>query len=179
MCSKSIRFSDQADDRLSKVALKLKRTKRQVVTEMVDYFYRSRKDPSDLSDEMLKKDLSRGIDRIVSFIRTQEEQLLIPVHGMLQDTLKSMVGIKASLKTVDARQTDLVKIVLEQGKILVNQDLQLKAMFEGLAKKERLKSDFRRIMEDYFVAREALGWPASQAKKEELVRIVRQALEKL
>jgi len=60
---------------------------------MVDYFYRSKKDPSDPGDEMLKRELSSGISRMLSFIRQQEKDFLL--------TLFTDSGV---LKTVSLRQ---------------------------------------------------------------------------
>jgi hypothetical protein len=40
------------DEKFEKIALKLGRTKRQVFIQMVDYFYKSKKVPSDLNDEL-------------------------------------------------------------------------------------------------------------------------------
>jgi len=53
--SKSVRFPKEVDERLSLLARKLGRTKREVVMQMVECFYKSKKDPTDLNDEVLKK----------------------------------------------------------------------------------------------------------------------------
>src|SRR5699024_11045779 len=85
--SKSVRFPKEVDDRLSLLARKLGRTKREIVMQMVDYFYKSKKDPSDLNDEVLKKELSSGINRILSFIRKQENDLLAPMYSALDQLM--------------------------------------------------------------------------------------------
>ncbi|WP_286421095.1 BfmA/BtgA family mobilization protein [Myroides odoratimimus] len=54
----SIRFSKPVNEKLEKLALGFKRSKKELFTQMVDYFYRSKKDPSDFRDEVLKKELS-------------------------------------------------------------------------------------------------------------------------
>src|SRR3546814_3387525 len=71
MAEKSVRYPAAVDEKFGKVALKLGRTKRQLFIQMVDYFYKSKKDTADLNDEVLKKELSSGIHRIISFIRQQ------------------------------------------------------------------------------------------------------------
>ena len=81
--TRSVRFPVEVDSRLTLLSRKLGRTKRQLVMEMVDYFYRSKKDPADLNDEALKKELSSGVNRILSFIRKQETDLLVPLYSML------------------------------------------------------------------------------------------------
>jgi len=62
---KSVRFPEAVDERLTLLARKLGRTKRELFMQMVDYFYKSKKDPADLNDEVLKKELSSGISRIL------------------------------------------------------------------------------------------------------------------
>lgn len=53
--TKSVSFPKEIDDRLALLSRKLGRTKRLLVMQMVDYFYKSKKDPADLNDEVLKK----------------------------------------------------------------------------------------------------------------------------
>lgn len=43
----SIRFSKLVNEKLEKLAFGFKRNKKELFTQMVDYFYRSKKDPSD------------------------------------------------------------------------------------------------------------------------------------
>ncbi|RQP13837.1 MAG: hypothetical protein EAS52_18690, partial [Parapedobacter sp.] len=81
--TKSVRFTEAVDERLTLLAQKLGRTKRQLVVQMVDYFYKSKKDPADLNDEVLKKELANGISRILSFIRKQEGDLLVPMYSAM------------------------------------------------------------------------------------------------
>lgn len=52
------RFPMEVGCRLEHISRKLGRTKRLLVMQMVDYFYRSKKDPAELNDEVLKKVLS-------------------------------------------------------------------------------------------------------------------------
>ncbi|MGE8424318.1 MAG: hypothetical protein ACN6PI_15890, partial [Sphingobacterium siyangense] len=59
---RSVRFPVEVDDRLALLSRKLGRTKRLLVMQMVDYFYKSKKDPADLNDEILKKELSSVVN---------------------------------------------------------------------------------------------------------------------
>ena len=77
--NKSVRFSTDTDLKFSKLAEKLGRSKQELFGQMVDYFYKSKKDPADLNDELLKKELGQGINRIISFIKTQEKEALSPM----------------------------------------------------------------------------------------------------
>jgi hypothetical protein len=77
--NKSVRFSGETDRKFSIVAEKMGRSKQELFAQMVDYFYKSKKDPGDLNDEMLKKEISQGINRIISFIKTQEKETLAPM----------------------------------------------------------------------------------------------------
>lgn len=75
----SIRYPAEVDDKLEKLSQGLKRSKKELFCQMVDYFYRSKKDPADWGDEILKKQLSSGINRIISFIRQQEKYFILPL----------------------------------------------------------------------------------------------------
>ena len=77
---KSIRFSTSVDEKLNILSRKLGRSKKQVLAQMVDYFYSTKKDPIDLNDEMLKKEITSGISKIISFYRQQENDLLVPQY---------------------------------------------------------------------------------------------------
>jgi len=77
--NKSVRFTEATDEKFGKIAEKLGRSKQDLLAEMVDYFYKSKKDPLDLSDELLKKELGQGINRIISFVKVQEKDILAPM----------------------------------------------------------------------------------------------------
>ena len=66
---RSVRYPLITDQKFEKIALKLGRTKRQVFIQMVDYFYKSKKDPMDLNDEMLKNTLMKVISSISALSR--------------------------------------------------------------------------------------------------------------
>ncbi len=75
---RSVRYPLIVDQKFEKVAQKLGRTKRELFIQMVDYFYKSKKDPKDLNDEMLKNALMKNHKEYIGFIKTQETELLIP-----------------------------------------------------------------------------------------------------
>lgn len=79
LANKSVRFGGDTDLKFSKLSEKLGRSKQELFGQMVDYFYKSQKDPGDLNDELLKKELGQGINRIISFIKTQEKEALTPI----------------------------------------------------------------------------------------------------
>ncbi|MEO6523851.1 MAG: BfmA/BtgA family mobilization protein [Mucilaginibacter sp.] len=176
---KSIRYPQAVDVKMEKLALKLGRTKRALFIQMVDYFYKSKKDPADLNDEMLKKELSNGINRIISFFKTQEQDLLQPTFTQA-NTLVTIANrrtewinklndwLNAHKKTVD--HVDERIGVLEKAMEKTQKNLDDKAL---------LKSRFNKILEYYISQRESLGWPVSAAKKEELQAQVRQSLQNL
>ncbi|HEY9561911.1 MAG TPA: BfmA/BtgA family mobilization protein [Anseongella sp.] len=176
---KSVRYPLAVDQKFEKVALKLGRTKRQIFIQMVDYFYKSKKDPADLNDEVLKKELSSGIHRIISFIRQQENDLLAPIYSEVQE-----------LNTTTLQHTRLLEKYSQQN-IADGQRLDaflprlrgiedvLTAMQNRLLEKEILKQKFRKILDFYINHREALGWPVSGAKKTELAEQARRSLQNL
>lgn len=177
--TKSVRFPKEIDDRLALLSRKLGRTKRLLVMQMVDYFYKSKKDPADLNDEVLKKELSSSVNRILSFIRKQESDLLVPVYSML-DELTAMVKLMGSItKAIAESQLKGNSALGESLAYAKLMDANLKNLILALGEKETLKSNFRKILEHYIAQRETLGWPVSATKKEELAKQVRNAVEKL
>src|ERR1700761_3844633 len=86
---RSVRYPMVVDQKFDKIALKLGRTKRQVFIQMVDYFYKSKKDPIDLNDELLKNTLLKNHHQYIGFIKTQENMLLVPIKTMLDRIFES------------------------------------------------------------------------------------------
>lgn len=177
--TKSVRYPVATDIKLEKIALKLGRTKKTTVIQMVEYFYRSKKDPLDLNDELLKKELVNGNNRIIGFFKTQEKDFLLPIFSD-----------SGTLITIAKQHTMYLK---EVGKYMV-QDLEnMKKLAEGMTALQRgiartqthlddkalLKLRFSKILEYYITQRESLGWTTANVKKEELQAHVRQSLENL
>jgi predicted RNA-binding protein YlxR (DUF448 family) len=84
----------------------LGRSKQELFGQMVDYFYKSKKDPGDLNDELLKKELGQGINRIISFIKTQEKEALTPIMAdgrELQRNLTFLMGQVYQFFNVDPK----------------------------------------------------------------------------
>lgn len=176
---KSVRFSIEIDERLAILSRKLGRTKRMLVIQMVDYFYKSKKDPADLNDEVLKKELSSGVNRILSFIRKQESDLLVPIYSMSSEliTLTKLLG--SISKVIAEGQLKGNESNNENLKQIKTVDNHLKQLLTKVGEKETLKSHFGKILEHYITQRESLGWSVSAVKKEELAKQVRNALDKL
>jgi len=87
---KSVRFSSETDRKFTALAAKTGRSKQELFALMVDYFYKSKKDPADLNDEMLKKEISQGINRIIAFMKTQEKDALAPLLAGSMATEKEL-----------------------------------------------------------------------------------------
>lgn len=176
---KSIRYPAEADLKLAKLALKLGRTKKLLFMQMIDYFYKSKKDPKDLNDELLKKELVNGVNRIISFIRTQEKDFLLPMFTDNGKLLQIMPSINKYLNGLgqyainDEKKTE--NILYSLGLL----DNAVSRIHTYQEEKALLKSKFRKILDYYIAQRETLGWPVSSAKKEELQNHVRQSLENI
>ncbi|MGJ1366762.1 BfmA/BtgA family mobilization protein [Sphingobacterium spiritivorum] len=177
--TRSVRFPMEVDGRLQHLSLKIGRTKRLLVIQMVDYFYRSKKDPADLNDEVLKKELSSGVSRILSFIRKQETDLLVPVYSMLDELTTMHRQQSGAIDIISDEQQQASKFLKANTEYLGSLDKVLKKLLLGIAEKQELKDNFRKILEHYICQRETLGWPVSAARKEELAKQVREALDKL
>jgi hypothetical protein len=175
----SIRYPKEVDDKMEKLAKNLGRSKKELFCQMVDYFYRSKKDPADPGDEMLKRELSSGISRIISFIRQQEKDFLLPLFTDSE-----------VLKTISLRQKDILEAISkhllsesEKTSVLAKRSEQiingLKHLVSKQKEKEILKEEFSRLLDYYAVQREEMGWTTSGIKKEELIAHVKQSLKNL
>jgi alpha-D-ribose 1-methylphosphonate 5-triphosphate synthase subunit PhnG len=92
--NKSVRFGGDTDLKFSKLSETLGRSKQELFGQMVDYFYKSKKDPGDLNDELLKKELGQGINRIISFIKTQEKEALTPMMADGRELQRSLASLR-------------------------------------------------------------------------------------
>ncbi|WP_379085550.1 BfmA/BtgA family mobilization protein [Pedobacter sp. UC225_65] len=175
---KSLRFSAEVNVKLEKFARKLGRSKLMVFCQMVDYFYRTGKDPLDISDELLRKTLSKNHDAYTSFIKVQEKDLLIP----MREESRRMV----------ASQEKIVKFFNEQlipsnKKLLDNQNAQMekfketdkliRMVYNRMEEKLQLKKRFMRILENYTQSRDSLGRFDGAEKRELIERSKRQVEE--
>lgn len=175
----SIRYPKETDDKMQKLSKNFRRSKKELFCQMVDYFYASKKDPTDPGDEMLKRELSSGINRIISFIRQQEKDFLLP---LLSDT--------GNLKAVFSRQMEILEGIgrhlldeSEKNAILTIHSQQLingiKHLISKQKEKEMLKEQFNQLLDYYISQREEMGWSKAGVKKEELMERVKKALAKL
>lgn len=173
----AIKHSKTTGERLHKISLALGRSKRLVFSQMVDYFYRNKKDPTDLNDELLKNSLAKSHKTYMGFIRSQEELLLLPVKQGVEKMISNQRDIVkffneqvlAANKTLLSGQQEMIKINHENEKLL-------KAVFQRMEAKERLKLKFLQVLNSYIKAREELG-SFKGREKEELVEIARKQVE--
>lgn len=171
---RSVRYPVPVDEKLVKIALKLGRTKRQVFIQMVDYFYKSKKDPLDLNDELLKNALMKNHQQYISFIKSQENMLLIPMKTEMDRMTTSQV------KIIERFNTEVLRHNVD---VLNNQKLQdqklnaigiiMETMQKGLKSKETLKSQFLFILDSYIKSRDAFGMMTSGREKEELIAVTK------
>ncbi|MBB6110282.1 hypothetical protein SAMN05421821_10689 [Mucilaginibacter lappiensis] len=177
---KTIRFPVKTDEKLQTIANKNGLTKLDLFIYMVDYFYKSKKDPRDLNDELLKNAINRKTDNIVAFIKTQEQELLIPmkkdseriitVQGKIVDFFNHHI-----LKYNDAQKAAYA----EQTKNINQIAKYLSGLDTAQYDKKTLKSRFSEILEHYIQNREQMGMLTKQVEKDELIRYVRNMLRNL
>lgn len=171
---RSVRYPILVDQKFEKIALKLGRTKREFFIQMVDYFYKSKKDPIDLNDELLKNALMKNHQQYISFIKSQENMLLIPMKTEMDRVSVSQAKIIERFDT---------QILEANTKLLNNQNSQdqklnaigviMDAMQKGLKSKEALKSQFLYILDSYIRSRDAFGMMTSGREKEELIAVTK------
>jgi len=177
---KTLRFSISVDEKLQKVALKSGLTKLDFFIAMVDYFFKSKKDPRDLNDEVLKKEINKKTDNIIGFIKTQEEELLRP---MKKDGERM---IAAQGKIINFFNENIIKHNDEQKAASKIQSSNIGKIAEYLQKldtsqydKKALKAKFSDLLEYYIKSREQISGFSKQAEKDELASHVRQQVKNL
>lgn len=177
---RSVRYPVTVDQKFEKIALKLGRTKRQVFIQMVDYFYKSKKDPMDLNDELLKNTLMKNHQQYIGFIKSQENLLLIPMK-----TEMDRVSVSQG-KIIDRFNTEVLKRnvdVLNKQNVHDQKLNAIGVMMETIRKnqksKEALKAQFLFILDSYIKSRDAFGMMTSGREKEELISVTKAQVDLL
>ena len=166
---RTVKYSVQDDVKFEKIALKLGRSKRLVFSQMLDYFYRSKKDPTDLNDELLKNTILKGQKEYIGFIKTQETELLIPIKRDLARMLEALGKIVDSFNGRVLKQNDdVLANQLAQAKKLLTLNEVMGSIEMKIGTKERLKKNFMLILNSYIKERERMGMMTSGKEKEEL-----------
>ncbi|MES2064630.1 MAG: BfmA/BtgA family mobilization protein [Bacteroidota bacterium] len=177
---KTIRFPVKTDQKLLAIANKCGLTKLDFFIYMVDYFYKSKKDPRDLNDELLKNAINKKTDNIIAFIRTQEQELLIPTK---KDSERM---IASQLKIINFFNQQVIKYNDEQKAAYKVQLQNISKIADFLTKldatqieSKNLKAKFKVILEYYISTREQMGMMTKQVEKDALIQNVRQQVNNL
>lgn len=178
--TKSVRYPASVDAKFLTTALKLGRPKRLLFIQMVDYFYKSKKDPLDLNDEILKNALLKSHKEYIGFIKTQETELLIPI----KTDVRQMITSQKTL--IDFFNTHIIN---HNSTLLGNQQKQINKFLEldelirlihvRLDNKEKLKKEFVYIFESYVKVRDSFGLMTSGKEKEELILKINKQISSL
>ena len=173
---KSIRFPQKSDDKLSALVLKFGRSKKLFLVQMIDYFYRSKKDPADSGDELLKRELSYGINRILSFVKQQEKDLLIPTMNLNTENFRLLNVFHEKLQ----EQDQVLTVQNQQSSKILNELNQLsKSISKNKAEKALLISNIIMLFDRFLVKRDAIGWSLNSVKKDELYKKLLSDIKKL
>lgn len=173
---KSIRFPVTAHNKLLKLSEKFGRNQSLLFVQMVEYFYRSSKDPLDIGEEQLRKALSRNHDAYTSFIKSQEKVLLIPMRVEMERMIKNQEQIISFFND---------QVLKANKSLLENQQVQIKAisesekmiriLYQDREIKKILQQKFLIILDTYIKNRENLG-SFKTREKEELVELTRKQI---
>jgi hypothetical protein len=156
---KTIRFPETSDQNLQKLADKTGLTKLAFFIAMVDYFYKSKKDPRDLNDER---------DLLIPLKRDGEK--IIKVQGNIVALFNESI-IKQNNQHTDA--------LINQSKNIEKIAGFLQKLDTARLQKDTLKLRFSEILEYYIRSRENMGLVVKQIDKDTLVKNVRQQLQNL
>jgi flagellar hook-associated protein FlgK len=174
--SKTLRFSVETDEKLGKLAQKFGLSKFQFFNRMVEYFHRTKKDPSDTNDDALKNTLVKNHDTYIRFIRVQEEKILIPVKTEVDRMVASQIKIINSFNSqVLKANKDILNGQQAQSQKYEETERLLKIITDKLDSKESLKLKFLYILNYYNKA----IMNASPKDRETLLQETRQHIIKL
>lgn len=144
---RTVKYSVETDAKLQKLADGAGCSKRDFFILMVEYFYRTKKDPKDINDELLKRALSKNHDTYIRFIRAQEEKILIPLKVEFDRMVASQI------KIIDSFNSQVLKanrdILSGQHSQATQTDKVLRLITEKLDAKKSLKQKFLYIL-NYF-----------------------------
>lgn len=166
---KSIRFPLGTHQKLVRLCEKLGRNQVELFIAMVDYFYRTKKDPADINDELLKNALAKNHQTYIRFIRSQEDNLLIPVKESVD---RMIVNQREIVRYFNEQVLNANKIIQQQQE---TQARQLEAISQQLDGKEKLKVKFLYILTSYTRAVQT----ASSKERESLLQEAKQQINKL
>jgi hypothetical protein len=177
---KTIRFPVKTDEKLQTIANKNGLTKLDLFVYMVDYFYKSKKDPRDLNDDLLKNAINKKTDNIVAFIKTQEHELLIPIKKDAERVSGNQQKIVAFFNEHIIKHNDLQKAAyqdqLNNIAIIVKY---LKDFNTVQYDKMALKKKFADILEYYIKYREQMNAFTKQVEKDDIIKHIREQVKNL
>lgn len=177
---RTVKYATADAVKFEKIAQKLGRSQRVVFSQMVDYFYRSKKDPVDFNDELLKTTIVKGQKDAVGFIRTQEKELLIPMKRDMTIMIESQKKlIDCFNNQVLAQNNSLLQKQQEQAAKFSGYDQLMKLISSRMDTKESLKREFSLILDNYIKIRDSYGMMTSGKEKEELANGARYQLKLL
>ena len=177
---RSVRYPVLVDQKFEKIALKLGRTKRQVFIQMVDYFYKSKKDPVDLNDELLKNTLLKNHQQYIGFIKTQENMLLVPIKTLMDRIGESQRQIIERFNTeVLQHNVDVLNNQHAQAVVFSEIGRLMDVISKSHKSKETLKAQFMSILESYIRSREAFTMMTSGREKDELIGMIKDQVRTL
>ncbi|HMI01259.1 MAG TPA: BfmA/BtgA family mobilization protein [Pedobacter sp.] len=166
----TVKYPALLDVKFGKVASSLGLTKRELFIKMVEYFYRTKKDPADTNDDLLKNTLTKSHQAYTSFIKAQEQLLLVPMKESMDKMISNQKDIvKYFNEQVVNTNKSILKNQQEQNARLLETEKMLQKTFEN---KERLKASFLQILNGYIRNREELG-AFKTREREELAENVR------
>jgi len=177
---KSVRFPVATHDKLLKIAKRLNRNQAELIVQMVEYFYRTSKDPLDINDDVLKNTLVKNHDTYIRFIRTQEEKVLLPIKVEVDRMIQSQFEIIECLNS-QVLNTNEALLQNQQKQLSWSTDIErlMRVISESMETKEGVKAKCVQILNQYIKLRESFTFTTSAKEKEDLINATRQQLARL
>ncbi len=168
---RSIKYSESEGKKLDLIALKLGRPKRQVFLQMIDYFHRTKKDPLDFNDDLLKATILKQHREIIGFIRTQENDLLIPTRREIDRLTVSQRKVIEGFNSLLKQSGILPTLLDRQNQYLHQLETHYNAIAIRIVEREQLKQLFLNIFEGYAIARDNVSGIGSRRERDQLLNV--------
>ena len=106
----TIKITTSARDYIGKAAKKYHKPMGEFVYQCVFFIHKHRYDPYQMEDIKIAEEFKKFSERMISFIRTQEQKYISPMHTMVQDMVKQFVGYQRVMEEMMASQAILAPL---------------------------------------------------------------------
>lgn len=106
----TIKITTAARNYIAKAADRYKKPMGEFAYQCVFFIHKHRYDPYQMEDIKVAEEFKKFSDRMISFIRNQEQKFISPMHKAVQDMTKQFVGYQRVMEEIMASQAILAPV---------------------------------------------------------------------